>query len=741
MKPLHVFLYFILTSCCNVLFAQVKDSADFHNTYRLTTKKSNSPIKIDAELNEPAWSTAVTTTAFHLKFPNDNGSPRQTTEAKVTYDNEFLYIAFIAYHNGNHIVQSLKRDIGHDDNDGVAVMLDPVNQRTNGFFFVVNAYNVQSEDLLSGDGGGLNFSWDNKWHSATRRLADRWIAEIAIPFKTLRYEAGKKEWGINFLRVDMASNEYSTWARVPRNFFTYDLGYTGVLLWDEPPPPPGSNISFIPYVTTGFNADNQNKQAVEGSGNAGFDAKVAVSSALNLDLTVNPDFSQIEVDQQITNLSRFNIFFPERRTFFLENADLFTAYGIPPIRPFYSRRIGLDDNANRIPILFGARLSGNVSKRTRIGVMNMQTAKKGDYAAQNYSAVTVSQRVFARSTAKAYFLNRQGLLTKAQNNADPLQQYGRNAGVELNYSNLKGTWNNWMAYHHSWKPGVTNKNSFTNIGFKYSNRSFSLLADAVNTGTNYYTDMGFVRRIENYDAIRDTSIRLGFKHSFVETSYRIFPEKGLINQHQLTYNNFYVLNPNNTFNELNQFFEYSVDFKNTSSFSVVAEQNSIQLLYPISFTDGVPLPARRYNFISTGIGYESDGRKNFIYAASIEGGSFYNGTNTQIQAGITWRRQPHLNVSIQAEYNQLRFPASYGNTQLLLIAPRVEYNFSTRIFWTTFLQYNTQNNNFNINSRFQWRYKPMSDLFVVYTDNYFTSPLLKNKNRALVLKLNYWLNL
>jgi hypothetical protein len=734
-------LILTLISFCNSLTAQQADSTDFHKQYQLHIKKTKLPIKVDAELTEPGWTEAETSSDFFKKFPNDEGRPKRKTEVKITYDNEFMYFAFIAYDSNKHVIQSLKRDVGHDDNDGVAIILDPVNQRTNGFFFVVNAYNVQSEDLLSPNSNGVNFSWDNKWYSATKRLADRWIAEIAIPFKTLRYEAGKTEWGINFLRVDMESNEYSTWTHVPRNFRSYDLGYTGLLVWDVAPPKAGGNIAFIPYLTGGFNGSKEAGEKTKSTGNLGFDAKVALSSSLNLDLTVNPDFSQIEVDRQVTNLSRFSIFFPERRTFFLENADLFSEYGIPPIRPFYSRRIGLDNKNNRIPILFGARLSGNVAKRTRIGVMSMQTGKKGDYAGQNYSAITVSQSIFKRSSAKGYFFNRQGFLTEAQKKAAPLDQFGRNAGIELNYVNLKGTWNIWNAYHHSWKPGITKDNAFLNAGVNYSNRNFSLLFDLVSTGTNYYTDIGFVNRIENYDALRDTSVRVGFKHSFTEASYRIFPKGKKINQHQFEFSNFYVLNPDNSFNELNQNLEYTMQFNNTSSIGVGVENNIIQLLYPITFTDATALPAKKYSFSSIGAGYESDRRKSFIYSGSIGGGSFYNGRNLQIEAGITWRKQPHLNLTLQIEYNKLRFPKPYGDAELFLIASRLEYNFSTKLFWTTFIQYNTQGNNFNINSRLQWRYKPMSDFFLVYTDNYFTDPLFKNKSRAIVFKMNYWLNL
>jgi hypothetical protein len=169
--------------------------------------------------------------------------------------------------------------------------------------------------------------------------------------------------------------------------------------------------------------------------------------------------------------------------------------------------------------------------------------------------------------------------------------------------------------------------------------------------------------------------------------------------------------------------------------------DDVQLLYPISFTNKTPLPSARYRFNQLTIQYASDARKQFSFSAGAGGGSFYNGTFRQLKGSISFRSQPHFNVTLAAEYDRLNFPEPYGSTELFLVAPRVEINFSTRIFWTTFLQYNTQANNFNINSRFQWRYKPMSDLFLVYTDNYFTDPFFKNKNRALVFKLNYWLNL
>ncbi|MEO6317035.1 MAG: DUF5916 domain-containing protein [Chitinophagaceae bacterium] len=734
---------FLVTALLSSYFltAQEKRAINYQQQFQLHINKTIGAIKIDGELDEATWQQAEKTSPFWRKFPSDHVLPKKQTEVKVSYDDTFIYFAFTAYDSGVRVIQSLKRDGGHDENDAVGIMLDPINQRTSGFYFVVNPFNAQSDDQLNGGSGELTLSWDNKWYSATRRYADRWTAEIAIPFKTLRYTQDRLTWGINFLRSDLTSNEYSTWTEMPLNFRAFDLGYTGALIWDKTPPATTGNIAFIPYITGETHGNKEDSAGTSASGNAGFDAKVALSSSLNLDLTVNPDFSQVEVDRQVTNLTRYSIFFPERRTFFLENADLFADFGIGPIRPFYSRRIGLDNNARRIPILFGARLSGNITKRTRIGVMNMQTGRKGDFAPQNYAAVSVSQSVFKRSLVRGYFLNQQGFLSATEKAQDPLKQYSRNAGADFNYSNLAGTWGGWAAYHDSFKPGITTQHHYSDFGGTYSSRSFTIVFDANQVGTNYYTDMGFVERILNYDAARDTSIRVGFKSFYNELAYRVLPKKGFVIRHEIEYNHFYVLNADNSFNEFNQQLSYNMAFKNSSGLNFSSERNAVTLLFPVSFTEGKPLPAAKYQYAQAGLFYGSDIRRMFVYTIGARTGSFYNGSFRQLTGSVSLRKQPHLNITVQAEYNKLVFPGQYGKAALFLIAPRIELNFSTNLFWTTFVQYNTQANNFNINSRFQWRYKPMSDIFLVYTDNYFTTPFFTNKNRALVFKMNYWLNL
>jgi len=716
-----------------------QNNAPNQREFKFTIKETKVAIKLDGVMDEAAWNTVEAVSNFKKKFPNDIGDAKKQTEVKYLFDDKNIYFGFKVYDSGTAITKSLKRDIGHDGMDGVGIILDPTNQQTNGFYFVLSTLNVQSEDQLSGSSSdGINYSWDSKWYSMTKDYGNYWIAEIAIPFKSIRYNPENKNWGVNFVRIDAKNFEYSTWTKVATNFKSYDLGLTGLMQWETNPPASSNNIIFLPYLTGGATDDNQANTSST-TGNAGFDAKIALNSALNLDLTVNPDFSQVEVDNQVTNLTRFSIFLPERRAFFLENSDLFAGFGIPPIRPFYSRTIGLDKDGNKIPILFGARLSGNLSPDLRIGAMNMQTGRKGNYAPENFSAFTLQKRVLKRSMIKGYFLNRENFISVEEQKLNPLSKYGRNAGVSFDYSNAEGTINYWANYNLSIKPTIQSLNNYYEAGGSYNTRKFGFVFDLANVDKDYYTDMGFVQRINNYDAIRDTNIRIGFKHIFSEISYNILPTKGKLGRIEASAQNSVIFNPDNTFNEWESGMEVKADFKNASNVRLRLSNNITNLLFATSFTDGEPLPAAQYQYARFGLSYSSDARKLFGWASEFAFGQFYNGTVQSIGAGINWRDQPHLSLRLNAQYNQIQLPGLYGSTKLFLIAPRIEYNFNTKLFWTTFIQYNTQANNFNINSRLQYRYKPMSDFFLVYTDNYFTDPLFKNKNRALIFKLSYWL--
>lgn len=728
------------------LNAQNQQISDLQSQYNLRIRPTSEKINIDGVLEEQIWSNTDVANEFWMSYPIDTerASNDIQTEVRVTYDAQFLYISAVCFGNDDYIIQTLKRDKDLQQGDGFGVVIDPVNKKTNGFAFGLSPAGVQTEILITGSTGrrsngdqgmsGVNLAWDNKWFSAVTNHPDKWIVEIAIPFKSLRFNDDIGQWGINFFRYDAKSNSVHTWSPVPIEFWELDLGYTGVLSWESTPQKSGSNVSLIPYALGSTYKDKEEEGSKrDNEFQAGLDGKVAVTSSLNFDFTINPDFSQVEVDEQVTNLTLFDIRLPERRLFFLENDDIFADFGIPPMRPFFSRRIGLDNDGNSIPILYGARLSGNVNDKLRIGLMNLQTQATSEFLAQNYTAFAFHQQVLARSIIKGYFHNRSAF-------DSPTENYNRNVGAEFKYRSEDGRVLAFGGGGKSFSPNISSQEYFYNVGAGYDNRNISVYTNISGVGTNYIADMGFIQGQEYYDAERDTIIRVGYHHWYTRLGYTFYPKNPNIISHVIGAR--YILDIDTALNLLNSNaeFNYEVNQANTAKFQTTYNHTVINLLFPFSFIDGEPLPAGIYENNIGEISYDTDQRKRFIMKAGFLYGSFYGGTRARYLIGLKYRAQPWGNFSVIFEQNDLIFPEPFGNEKLLLINPRIEINFSKELFWTTFIQYNTQRDNFNINSRLQWRFLPMSDVFLVYTDNYaveFWGP----KNRGLILKVNYWLNL
>ncbi|MDH3244261.1 MAG: carbohydrate binding family 9 domain-containing protein, partial [Saprospiraceae bacterium] len=321
----------------NDLSGQTNQRAGLQQEYQLNIDRINEHISIDGDLKELVWQESEVATNFWMSYPVDNRRADDSiqTEVMMAFDDHFLYVAAICHGGGPYIIPSLKRD--NPDfwrGDAFAIVLDPINERTNGVNFGTNPAGVQTDAQITGQTGrrssgtggsgrsGINSAWDNKWYVHTKSYPDRWTLEMAIPFKTLRYNEGKI-WGINFIRGEPKTNSYHTWSPVPVQFRGVDLGYTGSLRWKESPPKSKGNISLVPYLLGSSFKDFEEGDPTDQDLRLGLDAKVAVNSNLNLDVTINPDFSQVEVDEQVTNLTTFNTRFPEKRLFFLENADLF----------------------------------------------------------------------------------------------------------------------------------------------------------------------------------------------------------------------------------------------------------------------------------------------------------------------------------------------------------------------------------------------------------------------------------
>ena len=708
---------------------------DFKEVFRLNMTEASGPLTIDGKLDERVWEELDIAGDFWQKSPNVKEHASPLTEVKMTYDDKHLYIGAKCYQDKPTIIQTLKRD-EFWDSDGIGILLDPLNEKTNCFIFGVSAAGVQMDAVRSAI-SDMNRDWSNKWTAEVDVQADYWSAEIKIPLSILRYDANLTEWGLNFVRNATFANQFHNWTAVPAQFWPVEPAYAGTLVWDKAPAKQKGNYNLIPYITSSVSTSkNEN---TETSFDAGLDGRIALNSSLNLDVTFNPDFSQIEVDELVTNLTRFSIFLPEKRTFFLENKDIFSDYGSPGTRPFFSRTIGLDKNRNNVPIIYGLRLSGNASPDVRLGVMNIHTATTENSFGQNNTAISVKKQ-FGRSFVQGMFLNRQ-----AFDGTESVQgDYGRNTSLEAAYISEDGQYTTWLGLHHSFKEGFTEKTGHYNAGFSYSDSRWEFVSDWLMMQDNYFADMGFINRVNNYDAARDTTIRQGYNRTFNELEFNIRPVNGAVGSHSISALTFLAWNPDWSFNESILGLGYNMRLKSGHRFGLDFTNRQVQLLYPFSFTgNGDPLPADRYSFSNAELSYRSDDRKPLSLRLSASTGDFYNGSLTQFESEVNYRVQPWGNFSVGYQFNDLKFPNPYGNEQITAWLSKVEIGFSRNLLWTTLFQFVDQSDFMGINSRLQWRFAPMSDLFLVYVDNYDVLNLdvgtsIQNNNRALILKVNYW---
>ncbi len=707
----------------------------YKEQFRYEIKAVNDPIKVDGILDEGIWEQVPVGTNFWQKVPYFKEGADPKTEFMMCYDDQYLYVATRCYQEKDVLVQSLKRD-DFWNNDGIAVILDPLDSRANAVLFGTTGVGVQW-DAVRTETSDVNANWSNKWYVETQHNEGNWTAEFAIPFRILRYNQSLTEWGLNFVRNNTNDNEYHNWTSVPEGFWPPNPAFAGALVWPEPPSRKKGNINLIPYITSGVSKQADSEARL--NYNAGLDARMALSSSLNLDVTLNPDFSQIEVDELVTNLTRFNIQLPEKRTFFLENADLFSDFGSGGMRPFFSRKIGLDKNLQAVPILYGARLTGNITQTTRIGVMNIHSGSTEDALAQNQSAFS-AKRQFGRSFVQAMFLNRQAFEGTETVNKD----YGRNLSLEGLYTTDNGQVSIWGATHRSFKDGYSEKQMIFNFGTELKNQNWQFLMDNVMLQDNFFADMGFLNRVENYDAERDTIIRQGYNSSYASLDYLKRPRKGKITRHRFGIENLSILQPDGTFNEQFNRLRYFASFQNTSEFRIRLNYNVFDLLYPFSFTGETPFPVDRYQSTDINLEYDSDRRKPLSWNVSATTGGFYNGTLNRFETKLNYRVQYWGNFSVGYQLNDLKFPDPYGETRISALVSKIEIGFNKNLLWTTLFQFVDQSDFMGINSRIQWRFSPMSDIFLVYLDNYDVLETMgaasnfQSNNRALILKANYW---
>jgi len=703
-------------------------SQKINNNYRIHPKKINQIINIDGILDEEIWKDSEVADNFFMITPTDGKKANQHSEVRVLFDEKNIYFGIIFFNNsvkGKYAVESLKRDFSFGKNDNLLIAIDPFNNLTTGFSFGLNAYGAQWDGTMY-NGGKVDLNWDSKWISEVSFNEDQWSCEISIPLKSIRYKEGTKEWGINFGRLDLKANEKSSWAPVPRQFPSVSLAYTGVLVWDPPPPEQGKNISVIPYSLSSISKKDQNKI---NKTKVGADLKLSISSALNLDLTLNPDFSQVEVDQQLTNLDRFELFYPEKRQFFLENADLFADFGYQSIRPFFSRRIGLG-----VPIEAGLRLSGNINEKWRMGLMNIQTQKLNELGLpkQNFGVFSVQKKVFERSSIGILLINKESFLKEKNKNIidSKYSKFNRNIGLEYNYASSDNLWNGKMFWLKTYSSNEINNDFSFASHIEYNSTHWKGRIQQEYVGVDFNAEVGYVPR-KGY-------------HKFISSlGYLFYKQNSKIVSHGPHFSKTYFFDKSYKKTDLLDRFSYAIYFTNRSKINFSIVKNFIVLLNDFDpLRSGIKSLKKGslHEWNSFNFEYTSKPQNSFTYKVNgLIGGYYQEGTRKSLSTELGYRFQPYASLSSLVNYNRINLENPWNKSNFWLIGIKVDLTLTNKLFFSNLYQYNEQFDVWNFNSRLQWRYQPASDFFLVFNSNEILTPA-ELKSWSVNIKLNYWLN-
>ena len=731
MKNILLFVTVLFAICA---FSQTTNKA-------VSVKFIDNPITLDAELSEDEWKNTKGASGFWQYFPLDSIQAKQQAIIKFLFDDDNLYVGIKVNALANSfIIPSLRRDFSAGGSDNITLLFDTFNDGTNAFIFGTNPYGIKREMLLSGGGSelrGFTMAWDTKWKCKTAIKEDHYIAEMIIPLSAFKYREGETKWRFNSYQFDTQDNERNTWVNIPQNQFIFNLAYMGEMIFEKPLGKSKTPVSIIPYINTITAKDFENDVS-QTDLKFGGDAKFTIGNSLNLDLTINPDFSQVEVDQQVTNLTRFEISLPERRQFFIENSDLFADFGNNrDSNPFFSRRIGIakDANGNTIEnnIIGGVRLSGKVNNNLRVGLLTMQTAEdiKNEIPTVNNSVITLQQKVFKRSNISVMFINKQA--TKEYNFLTDEDKYNRIIGLDYRLASEDNTWVGKYFLHKSFTQGVKDKNYSAGFSTQYFNRDFNVRLSGVYVGDNYESDLGFLRRTDIF------KITPKIERTF-------WPIESAIQKHSFSITPIFIWKPDLNFKNSDYavISRWQANFKNTGEFTAEMYNRFTYLFstFDPTGTDGaIALPIdSSYKYTTVSLGYRSDKRKTLSYQIEPSIGTFFNGKKYSFEANLAWRIQPKFSGSLQVNYDKINLPDPYPDASIWLIGPKVDLTFNKSIFWSAFIQYSSQQKNIGINTRLQWRFAPLSDLFIVYNDNYFSNGFAP-RFKSLNLKLTYWLNI
>ncbi len=717
-----------------VLAQKISDS-----TY---VKFTNQKIVIDGIDNETDWKKAEIKSNFWQWFPTDSLKALNQTEIRFLYDSNNIYVFIKCYEDKNNtIISSLRRDMGRFS-DFFLFTLDTFNDLTNAYAFGGNSVGVKKDEIIFNGGRTLgkdsNWDWDAKFDLKTKVYENFYTAEMKIPLSSIRFSNNSKLWKYNVYRRRINDNEFSTLFRVPQEQSFINLSYSKPLVFEKPLGKSKTPITIIPYINL-LKSNNFEIGRKTNDFQYGGDGRIYIGTGLNLDVTINPDFSQIEVDDQIINLTRFALRLPEKRQFFIQNSDLFSGFGdIYENQPFFTRRIGVtkDINGNTIQnkIHAGIRLSGKLTNKLRVGLLNMQTAEDemNLIPSNNNTVLSFQQSIFSKSNFKFLFVNRQK--TSENNSLLNQEKYNRVLGFDYNFISKDDKIRGKVFFYNTFSPSV-NKEGFSTGGWiNYNTRKNRFRTAFFKTTPNFTSDLGFTRRTD-------------FKKNYTSYNRVFYPKSKSIQSIEFGPQLYYIDKPglNNQVTDRRFSANLSFNFKNMSGIDFEFTNSYIFLennFDPTGANENSPINRGSYETRQIEMEYGSTNRRKFRFKSNINIGGYFNGEKYSISNDFNFRIDKLMQASLKFRYDKIDLPDPQNSVALFLISPKVDFTFSKNIFWATFVQYSNFSNSLGINSRFQWRFAPLSDLFLVYTDNsnYIENDFIPNF-RTINLKITYWINI
>jgi len=678
----------------------------------LVAVRAEADIEIDGRLEEAVWKEASPATGFLQTEPYEGRAATAETEVRVIYDASNLYIGVYCYTEdpSRIIVNDLKRDFNPNNGDSIEIILDTLADKRSGFLFVTNPAGAKYDAQLANDGRDINSDWDGVWHVESSIHSDGWSAEFAIPFETLRFsEEGGGSWGINFLRRIRHKNEIDTWILIPRRYLGgprsgYLVSFSGELAGLEDMKQ-GRNLKVKPFAVASLR-DLSSEDSVDSDIDAGLDIKYGLTSQLTLDFTLNTDFSQVEADQQQINLTRFRLFFPEKRDFFLENSGVFRFGDLPMERGmnrsqethlFFSRRIGLSEEGTPIPILFGARLSGRMGAYA-LGFLNVQTRESGstqeeDFTPkENFTVLRVKRDLFSSSDFGFIFTNRESLGTPLHNRA---------VGLDANFRFFQNlTINPYWAKTQT--PDRSDRDTAWKVSSQWEDNFLRLQYIYTDLEENFNPEVGFVRRT----GIRSNRFRLEFHPRPKENSIirEVVPHMRVL----------YVTDQENRLLTRSGHFAVSIQLQDGSSVEIAHNTEFERLLEPFDIHPPISIPTDDYPYDNWQLRYSSDSSKPISGMVRYTKGTFFDGEQRSLVTGATFRPNYKFSIALNYTHNDVDLRAGSFSTDLAIL--RTSYSLNTRMFLNALIQYNSEDGEVSSNLRFNFIHRPLSDLFLVYNE-------------------------